>query len=169
MKFRLNEAAMADRGIRKRIETIKKKKMISGQVVSLGEFRELKKSIESRTILVVDDDEVMRAALKRILENEGYHALMAADGLELSKVLEGSKLDMILLDVNLPWVDGYELCKILKDHHAHKHVPVVLVSARKAQEDVEKGFASGANDYVTKPFDIDTIMNTINRTLLKSS
>ncbi len=168
MKFRRYESPIADRGIRKRIESIKKQKMMSSKVVSLTEFRDLKKAVDSRTILVVDDDEVMRSALKRILENEGYKVMMAEDGLELSKVLESTRLDMILLDVNLPWVDGYELCRILKEHHALKHVPVVLVSARKGKEDVEKGFNAGANDYVTKPFDIDTMMGTINRTILKS-
>jgi two-component system aerobic respiration control protein ArcA len=169
MSLKLVVTPKADKQLRRQIENIKRQKIVSKKVVSLTDFRQLKKSIDSRTILVVDDDEVMRSALKRILENQSYKVLMAEDGLELSKILENSRLDMILLDVNLPWVNGFELCRLIKDHHALKHVPLVLVSARNTPEDVKKGFDSGANDYVTKPFDIDYMTDTISRILLKSS
>jgi two-component system aerobic respiration control protein ArcA len=154
--------------IRKKIENIKRQRLVSDKIVSLTEFRDLRVN-DARSILVVDDDEIMRNAIKRILETEGFNVLLAGDGLALSKILETSKLDMILLDVNLPWVDGYELCSIIKDHHTLKHVPVVLVSARKERADIDRGFQSGANDYVTKPFDIDTIVGSVNRMLTKQS
>src|SRR5438105_2268122 len=107
----------ADKSLRRQIESIKRSKIVNKKVVSLADFRELRQKIDTRTILVVDDDEIMRSALKRILENEGYKVILAVDGLELSKILETTRLDMILLDVNLPWVDGYELCRLIKDHH----------------------------------------------------
>jgi two-component system aerobic respiration control protein ArcA len=162
-------APKADKTLRRQIESIKRQKIVGKKVVSLSDFRELRQRIDTRTILVVDDDEIMRSALKRILENEGYKVLMAVDGLELSRILETTRLDMILLDVNLPWVDGYELCRLIKDHHSLKDVPLVLVSARKSKEDIQSGFDAGCNDYVTKPFDIDYMTNVINRMLLKSS
>ena len=161
-------APRADKTLRRQIESIKRQKIINKKVVSLADFRELRQRIDTRSILVVDDDEIMRAALKRILENEGYKVIMAVDGLELSKVLETTRLDLILLDVNLPWVDGYELCKLIKDHHSLKEVPLVLVSARKSKQDIQNGFDAGCNDYVTKPFDIDYIPGVINKMLLKS-
>jgi two-component system aerobic respiration control protein ArcA len=161
-------APRADKTLRRQIESIKRQKIINKKVVSLADFRELRQRIDTRSILVVDDDEIMRAALKRILENEGYKVIMAVDGLELSKVLETTRLDLILLDVNLPWVDGYELCKLIKDHHSLKEVPLVLVSARKSKQDIQNGFDAGCNDYVTKPFDIDYITGVINKMLLKS-
>ena len=145
---------MTDKTLRRKVEAIKRKKITSKKVVSLDDFRELKAAIDTRVILVVDDDEVMRSALKRILVAEGYKVLLAEDGLELSKVLETTRLDMVLLDVNLPWVDGYELCRLIKNHHSLKDVPLILVSARKTKEDVEKGFSAGADDYVTKPFEM---------------
>ena len=163
-----NLAPKADRSLRRQIESIKRQKIINKKVVSLADFRELRQRIDTRTILVVDDDEVMRSALKRILENEGYKVLMAVDGLELSKVLETTRLDLILLDVNLPWVDGYELCRLIKDHHSLKSVPLVFVSARKSTQDIQNGFAAGCNDYVTKPFDIDYMTGVINKMLLQS-
>ncbi|MCB9228846.1 MAG: response regulator [Deltaproteobacteria bacterium] len=159
---------MTDKSIRRKVEAIKRKKITSRKVVSLADFRELKAAIDTRVILVVDDDEVMRSALKRILVAEGYRVFLAEDGLELSKVLETTRLDMVLLDVNLPWVDGFELCRLIKGHHSLKDVPLILVSARKDQVDVEKGFDVGADDYLTKPFDIDYMLNVINRRLLTS-
>ncbi len=161
-------APRADKTLRRQIESIKRQKIINKKVVSLADFRELRQRIDTRSILVVDDDDIMRAALKRILENEGYKVIMAVDGLELSKVLETTRLDLILLDVNLPWVDGYELCKLIKDHHSLKEVPLVFVSARKSKQDIQNGFDAGCNDYVTKPFDIDYITGVINKMLLKS-
>ena len=160
---------MSDKSIRRKVEAIKRKKITSKKVVSLSDFRDLKAAIDVRSILVVDDDEIMRSALKRILEGEGYKVLLAEDGLELSKVLETTRLDMVLLDVNLPWVDGFELCRIIKGHHSLKNVPLILVSGRKGKEDVERGFEMGADDYVTKPFDIDYMIEVINKSLLKNS
>src|SRR5690606_27649364 len=127
MTLKLVQSIRADKSLRKQIENIKRQKIVSKKVVSLTDFRELRKSIESRSILVVDDDEIMRSALHRILENEGYKVILAGDGLELSKVLETNRLDMILLDVNLPWVDRYELCRLIKTHNTLRHVPLILV------------------------------------------
>ena len=110
----------------------------------------------------------MRNGLKRILESEGYKVLVASDGMELSKILENSRFDMILLDVNLPWVDGYELCRLIKSHYALKEVPLILVSARKSKEDSQKGIEAGCNDYVTKPFDIDHITSVVSKHLLRA-
>ncbi len=168
MKFQLIGKPSADKGFRKQVESIKRQKIVSKKVVSLNDFRELRKNIDTKTILVVDDDEIMRNALKRILEGEGYNVVLAMDGLELSKTLETSRLDMILLDVNLPWVDGIELCRLIKTHHSLKKIPLVMVSARNSKEDVEKGFDAGCDDYVTKPFEIDHITGVIQQQFLKS-
>jgi two-component system aerobic respiration control protein ArcA len=159
----------ADKTLSRRIESIKRQKIVGKKVVSLSDYRDLQRKTDIRTILVVDDDEIMRNAMKRILENEGYKVILAIDGLELSKILETSRLDMILLDVNLPWVDGYELCRLIKEQHSLKDVPLILVSARKSKSDIQAGFDAGCNDYVTKPFDIDYITGIINKMLLKSS
>lgn len=160
---------MTDKTIRKKVEAIKRKKITEKKVVSLSDFRNLKAAIEVRTVLVVDDDEIMRNALKRILEAEGYKVILAEDGLELSKVLETTRLDMVLLDVNLPWVDGFELCRIIKSHHSLRNVPLILVSGRKSPEDLEKGISMGADDYITKPFDIDCMINIINSKIISST
>jgi len=160
---------MTDKSLSKQVEEIKRMKIASEKVVSLDDFRRSKEKVESRTILVVDDDEIMRNALKRILEGENFTVIVAEDGIELSKVLESTTLDMVLLDVNLPWVDGYELCRLIKSHHTLKAVPLIFVSARKSKEDIEQGFAAGADDYVAKPFDVEHIVSIINKMLYKKT
>ena len=74
---------MADKTIRRKVEAIKRKKIVSKKVVNLADFRELRAAIETKTVLVVDDDEIMRSAIKRILDGEGYNVILAEDGLEL--------------------------------------------------------------------------------------
>ena len=166
---KLIEGPVLDKNLKRQIESIKRKKITEKKVVSLSEFRGLKKEEQVKNILVVDDDEIMRNALKRILENEGFNVQLAMDGMELSKIIDSASLDLILLDVNLPWVDGYEICRIVKEHQTLKNVPLIFVSARKSEEDVKKGFEAGCNDYVTKPFDIDQMTQLVNRTLLQTS
>ncbi|MEZ4741083.1 MAG: response regulator [Bdellovibrionota bacterium] len=162
-------ADMVDKSLSKRVEAIKRKKIASEKVVDLAEFRESRTEPETHTILVVDDDETMRNAIKRILEGEKFNVIVAQDGIELSKILESTGLDMVLLDVNLPWVDGYELCKLIKSHYTLKDVPLVFVSARKTEEDIKLGFAAGADDYIAKPFEVEHMVELINKMLYKKS
>src|SRR5262249_33202945 len=107
-----------------KIEKMTRDKITREKVVSLDEFRKLKKKDEPKTILVVDDDETMRMALKRIFETEGYRVLLAADGTQLSQVLDESPLELIVLDIGLPWINGFELCKLLKENSDLKKIPV---------------------------------------------
>lgn len=159
----------SEKYLRKQIISIKRKKLLEKKVIDLSEFKDLKENDQENTILVVDDDEVMRAALKRVLEAEGYHILLASDGMEFSKVLENRKLDLILLDVNLPWVDGYELCSLVKSHHSFKQIPIIMISARSNPDDIERGFESGCNEYVVKPFEVDEISQKIKNILLNAN
>jgi two-component system aerobic respiration control protein ArcA len=94
---------------------------------------------------------------------------LAGDGLEFSKAIEDMRFDLILMDVNLPWVDGYELCQILKGNPNFNRVPLVMVSARTSEQDVEKGMASGANDYIVKPFDIEAMLKVLNKHLVEQA
>ena len=149
-----------------RIEKITKERMTKESVVDLGSFRDLKKKETPKTILVIEDDETMRGALKRIFETEGMNVKTAADGTQLSLVLDDNPIDLIILDIGLPWINGLELAKLLKEHEDLKHIPLVFVSGKTSEFDVKRGFEAGADDYIKKPFDIDKIKKTVN-TLLK--
>ena len=150
----------------KKIEKITKERMTKEAVVDLGQFRDLKKKEAPKTILVIEDDETMRSAMKRIFEADGMTVKTAADGTQLALVLDDSPIDLIILDIGLPWVNGLELAKLLKEHDDLKHIPLVFVSGKTSEFDVKRGFEAGADDYIKKPFDIDKIKKTIH-TLLK--
>ncbi|MNL20425.1 Aerobic respiration control protein ArcA [compost metagenome] len=149
-----------------KIEKITKARIASQEVVSLDQFREVKKKLDPSIILVIEDDETMRMALKRILESEGYVLKLAADATELSTVLDDQPVDLILMDVGLPWINGFELAQMLKDHKDLKKIPLVFVSGKATEEDMKKAFDIGADDYIKKPFDVDKLKKTVH-TLLK--
>ena len=152
----------------KKIEKITKEKITQAEVVSLDEYRTLVQKSNQCTLLVIEDDETMRAAMKRIFEGEGYKVLTAADGTQLSAVLDDNMVDLIMMDVGLPWINGYELAKLLKEHAELKKIPLIFVSGKTSDEDVKKGFEVGADDYIKKPFDVEAIKKAV-ATLLKIS
>ncbi|MGZ5279866.1 MAG: response regulator transcription factor, partial [Pseudobdellovibrionaceae bacterium] len=151
-----------------KIEKLAKARMASGEVVQLNNFRDLKKKVEAKVILVIEDDETMRAALKKIFEMDGFIVRLAADGTELSVALEDISPDLILLDIGLPWLNGFELAQMLKDHKDLKKIPLIFVSGKTSDEDIKRAFEIGANDFIKKPFEIEKLKKTVNA-LLKIS
>jgi two-component system, OmpR family, aerobic respiration control protein ArcA len=149
----------------KRIEKITRDRMREESVVSLDKFRDKKKD-PPKTLLVIEDDETMRKALQRIFEADGMVVKTAADGTQLSDVLDDTPIDLIILDVGLPWINGLELAKLLKEHQDLRHIPLIFVTGKTGDLDVKRGFDAGADDYIKKPFDIEKIKKTVH-TLLK--
>lgn len=149
-----------------KIEKMTKARIASQEVVPLSEFREAKKKLEPKTLLIIEDDESMRAALERMFRADGYLLKMAADATELSQLLDDTPIDLILLDIGLPWVNGFELAQLLKEHKDLKAIPLVFVSGSASEEDVKKAFSLGADDFVKKPFDVEKLKKTV-ATLLK--
>lgn len=149
-----------------KIERLTKARMASQEVVPLSNFRDLKKKIDPPTILVIEDDETMRAAMKKIFEMDGFVVKLAADGTELSSALDNTSPDLILLDIGLPWLNGFELGQMLKEHRDLKKIPLVFVSGKTSDEDVRRAFEIGADDFIKKPFEIEKLKKTV-ATLLK--
>lgn len=156
MPKKINTRSLIDK-----IEKITRAKMAEQDVVSLEEFRTLRKKTNTRTILVIDDDETMRSALRRIFEAEDFRVITAADGTQLSEVLDDSPIDLVILDVGLPWLNGYELAKLLKEHEDLKKIPLIFVSAKTSELDIKRGFGVGADDYIKKPFEVEQIKKTV--------
>lgn len=150
----------------KKIEKITRERIIKENVVSLDRYRDLKVNKEPKTILVIEDDETMRRALSRIFEADGHSVRAAADGTQLSTVLDDHPIDLIILDVGLPWINGFELAKLLKEHKDLQEIPLIFVSGKTSELDVKRGFEVGADDYIKKPFNIDEIKKAV-ETLLK--
>lgn len=145
-----------------KIEKLTKERMSQREVVAMDDLRKLKERKIQRTILIIEDDETIRSALKRVFENEGYRVLAAADGTQLSTVLDDSPVDLIVLDVGLPWINGFELAEMMKAHGDLKGIPLVFLSARTSDADIKRGFDVGADDYIKKPFDIEKVKRTVN-------
>ena len=105
-----------------------------------------------KKVLVVDDQKDNVFVLKDRLQREGYEILEAYDGKTCIKIAESEKPDIVLLDVMMPGMSGFEVCKVLSSSEKTKLIPVILVTALTEAEDLEEGFKVGAFDYVKKPF-----------------
>lgn len=119
-------------------------------------------------ILCVDDEPANLDLLEAMLAPRGYEVVKAADGIEALEKIKEHKIDLALLDVMMPKLNGFEVCMRIKGSEMHRHIPVVIVTALTAQEDRIKGIAAGAEDFVAKPFDQGEILARINM-LLKVS
>ena len=109
-------------------------------------------------ILVTDDVPANLDVLFQALDAEGYNVHVASDGPTALKVAEQSLPDLILLDVMMPGIDGYETCRQLKAQAAIRHIPVVFLTARDDLEGIVEGFESGGVDYITKPFKKEEVL-----------
>lgn len=149
-----------------KIEKLTKQRMAEQPVVELNQFRDVKNKLNPTNILVIEDDETQRASLKRILEAESYTVKLAADSAELTQILdEDHEIHFIIMDVGLPWINGFELAQMIKEHRELKRIPLIFLSAQAEQEDFDKARDVGASDYIKKPFDIDKLKARIKELL----
>ena len=121
--------------------------------------------VHKPTILIVDDDRAVRNLLSRIFQLEGFEVHTAANGLKFLSILKVNRPDVILLDIMMDWVDGYELCRIVKRTETYRHIPILFVTGKTAKADIERGYEVGGSDYVTKPFDNQDIVRRVHAQL----
>ena len=123
---------------------------------------------EKKTILVVDDEESIMDLLVFNLEKEGYNTLKAYDGITAVEMAVREKPDLILLDVMIPKLDGISVCKKIRYYLNISTMPILMVSAKDTESDKIVGLEMGADDYITKPFQIRELMARIKANLRKS-
>lgn len=116
-----------------------------------------------KKILVCDDDPVILRLLQVNLELEGYDVLMAHHGEEAYEVAQKELPDLVILDIMMPRWDGYEACRHLKADDSTKHIPVVFLSAKAQQSDIDFGKGLGVEEYLTKPFDPNDLVDVVER------
>ena len=116
-------------------------------------------------ILVVDDEIYIVHILDFSLGMEGYEVVTALDGEQALERVASEKPDLIVLDIMMPKLDGYEVCRAVKSNPATKNVPVILLSAKGRNVDQKMGFDVGADDYITKPFSPRKLVERINQLL----
>ena len=118
---------------------------------------------DSSTILLVDDEDSIQKLLAYPLEREGYRVLLARDGVEALEQFASERVDLVVLDIMLPKLDGLEVCKRLR---AESEVPIIMLTARDDELDKVLGLELGADDYITKPFSIREFRSRV-RALLR--
>lgn len=119
----------------------------------------------AKTVLIADDEPSIVTALEFLLRRAGYESRVARNGEEALKAIEAAPPDLVLLDVMMPAVSGYEVCKRIRERAEWSGIKVVMLSAKGRDAEVAKGMAMGADLYVTKPFSTRELMEQI-RTLL---
>lgn len=123
---------------------------------------------DKKTILVVDDEKNIRDLLVFNLQNEGYNTLEAGDGIQAVDIALKESPDLILLDVMLPKLDGKSVCKKLRYSLNMSNIPILMISAKDTETDKIVGLEIGADDYITKPFQIREVIARVKANLRKS-
>jgi len=118
-------------------------------------------------ILVVDDEEHIVMILKDSLEFSGFQVVTAYNGLEALEKVAEEKPDLVVLDIGMPKLDGWEVCRRLKSDEKTKHIPVIILTAYAQTSDQRKGAQLGADRFVTKPCDLTCLVEEINSLLAK--
>jgi DNA-binding response OmpR family regulator len=121
----------------------------------------------AKRILVVDDDENILNLEKTILEQKGFHVTPAGGGAEALRLLGTAMFDLVLLDVMMPEVDGFTVCRKIKEDPRLKDVPVIFLTAKGGGDALAEGFESGAVMYINKPFTANKLLTIVN-TMLES-
>lgn len=125
--------------------------------------------ISKGTILYVEDNSDNRTLIRRVLEAEGYSVIDAVNAGQAIEKLEKSKVDLILMDINMPDMDGYTLTTKIKGIEKFSPIPIVAVTANVMRGDREKSLEAGCDGYIQKPIDIDMLAQQIERFMTRSS
>lgn len=118
-----------------------------------------------KLVLAVDDSQTVRRLISVSLERNGYRVVTAEDGMQALVRLAEHTPSLVLLDISMPKMDGYEVCKVIKRNSMLKHVPVLMLSGKDGIFDKLKGRIAGATDYISKPFDIAMLLHALDRHL----
>ncbi len=118
-----------------------------------------------KKILIVDDEVDLVDTVRFPLEIEGYGVLVAYNGEDALNLARKENPDLILLDLMLPKLDGYKVCRLLKFDERYKHIPILMLTAKAQEKDKVIGMETGADEYITKPFDVDYLMKKVKQYL----
>ena len=123
-------------------------------------------STQKATILVADDSSVVRRMAEEILTGAGYQVILVDDGMKAVSTAFQEKPDLVILDIEMPKMDGYSVCQTLRK--TFQHMPIIMLTSKDGFFDRTKGKLSGANEYIVKPFESQNILSAVERNLPKS-
>ena len=126
------------------------------------------KMLEGRTVLLADDDLRNTFALSKLLKKHGLSVIIADNGqMALEKLEENESIDLVIMDIMMPVMDGYQAMQAIRTRKSHRSLPIIALTARAMPEEQEKCIAAGANDYLSKPVDIERLLMLLRVWLFK--
>jgi len=123
--------------------------------------------VSKKKILVVEDEESLLKLESILLTSKGYEVIGVPNGKAALEAIDQQQPDLVLLDIMLPEIDGFEVCRRIKSNQQTKDIPVIMLTAKKSREDMTRGEKVGADWYITKPFKSAMVIETIQRFLAK--
>jgi DNA-binding response OmpR family regulator len=123
--------------------------------------------VSKKKILIVEDEESLLKLESILLTSKGYEVQGVPNGQAALDAIEQEHPDLVLLDIMLPEIDGFEVCRRIKSNQETRHIPVIMLTAKKSREDMARGEKVGADWYITKPFKSAMVIETIQRFLMK--
>ncbi len=124
--------------------------------------------MSQKKILLVDDEDDLVEIIRFPLELEGLDVLVSYNGEDALNQARKENPDLILLDLMLPKLDGYKVCRLLKFDDRYKHIPILMLTAKTQEKDKALGMETGANEYITKPFEMDQLLKKVKAYLKQS-
>jgi DNA-binding response OmpR family regulator len=122
-------------------------------------------SVSNMTVLAVDDSASIRKLVELTLRREGYDVVTADSGLTALAALARRRPDLLLLDVMLVALDGFQLCQVIREHPRYRDLPIIILSGRESEADREAGLRAGVSAYLTKPFRPEQLLATVREQL----
>jgi twitching motility two-component system response regulator PilG len=119
-------------------------------------------------VMVIDDSKTIRRTAETLLKKEGFEVIAATDGFEALSMIADHQPDLILLDIMMPRLDGYQTCALIKHHRVFRHTPVVMLSSKDGLFDRARGRVVGSDNYITKPFTREELLSVIEQHIAKA-
>ncbi len=116
-----------------------------------------------KTILAVDDSLSVRKFISLALRAGGYRVISAVDGMNALEILPNEKIDLLITDLNMPNVDGFELVRTIRQNAAYSSLPIIILSSLADANNIQQGLAMGANSYLIKPFNMKKIQDEVSK------
>lgn len=115
------------------------------------------------TVMVIDDSKTIRRTAETLLSKAGYQVMAATDGFEALSMVTDHRPDLIFVDIMMPRLDGYQTCALIKNNKAYRDIPVIMLSSKDGLFDRAKGKLVGSEQYLTKPFTKDELLDVIHK------
>jgi DNA-binding response OmpR family regulator len=122
-----------------------------------------------KEILIVDDEPSIVVPIQFLMEQQGYNVLVAGNGEDALDIIYKYKLDLILLDIMLPRIDGYEVCEIVRLDPRYRDIKIIFITAKGREVEIAKGLALGADAYITKPFSNTELVSQVKELLAEAN